>query len=156
MTDPTSAPKYATMRDYDVAHLLGGPDSSRLEFDSDYYRHEFDSLGPTPLVEFLREHPSAMRHRAVQLAAYAGMDFFNRQNHEVSPSGVERRYRDAGEFAVAGYIASDSAPDFTVDQLPFPGHLTIPEAELREVARLALQRFRVYEIVVQTGEVPEL
>lgn len=159
MTEPEATkPKYPTLRDYDVDHLLGGPESTRLEMNRAYYQSKIDSHNgtSTSLQGFFREHPRASRHRAIQSAAYIGLDFFERGDHELRPSGAEVRYTAAGDFAIAGYIASDRQPDFSVDQLPFAKNLNIPEAELREVARLATQHFVVFEAIRDTGEVPEL
>jgi len=145
------------MRDYEVDHLLGGPDSTRLEFDSDYYRQEFTRQAPNYLGNFLWENPSAIRYRAVSNAASSALDFFNRANSELRMSGVELRYREAAELAIENYMASTGQQsEFAVDEVSFREDLSIPVTELREVGRLAVQCFKVYVEVAATGEVPEL
>ena len=158
MTDPNTTPRYATLRDYHVDHLLGGPDSTRLEFDRACYETELfaTTSGPYTLVEFLRENPESLAHSSVLASAYEGMDFFGHPEDEVRQSPIHKQYMQAGKKALAGYILTNRNKDFTVDSLVFEDSPLAPGAELREVARLSLQRFKVYEAAVETGEVPEL
>jgi hypothetical protein len=156
MAASEEAPKPATMREYQLAHLLGGPDSTRLEFNTEYYQQEFAISIPGPLVEYLRDRPAFLFGQAVQLSASEAMDFFEVPN-EVRQSDTEAaRYVSAGRSAIKAYLAADQEQDFSVDTLPFTGDMLVPETQLRETGRLALQRFKVYQATVETGEVPEL
>lgn len=148
--------KYATYEDYVRDQLIGGPESTRLEFKREYYE---DNVRVTEgrLVAALRSDPDAPELMAVGRAATTAMGLLHPEfggNHlDDGYKGIERRFEEAASLAIALFQES---PEFDVETLPLNGRLQIPIAELNEVARLAIQKYRVYTALAETGEVPQL
>ena len=148
--------KYATYEDYVRDQLIGGPDSTRLEFKSSYYEDNV-KLTEGRLAEALRSDSDAPRLMAVGRAASTAMELLHPEfggNHlDPAYRGMERRFEDAARLAIELYRKS---PEFDVETLPLEGTPRIPATELQEVGRLAIQKYSVYTTLAETGEVPQL
>ncbi len=148
--------KYATFDDYVKDQLIGGPDSTRLEFKPSYYEDNVRLTGGR-LIAALRSDSDAPRLMAVGRAATTAMDLLHPEfgsNHlDPGYKGMERRFEDAARLAIELYRES---PEFDVETLTLEGTLNIPSTELHEVGRLAIQKYRVYTGLAETGEVPQL
>ena len=148
------AVQHPTYRDRLRAHLLGGEDSPHLEFDAEYFQLAASNVR---LVEALRNDKETPRLMAVHRAVATGIDYFHPEldgnDYTDEYRGFRFRYQEAAKLALHRF-AED--PNFDVDTLPVDVGLLISPTELKEVGRLALQVFRVYAALAETGEVPEL
>lgn len=148
--------KYATYEDYVRDQLIGGPESTRVEFKREYYEDNVRLTGGR-LVSALRSDPKAPELMAVSRAATTIMTLFHPEfdgNHlDDGYKGMERRFEDAARLAIASFRES---PEFDVDTLPVDERLLTPASEFREAGRLAIQKYRVYTALAETGEVPQL
>lgn len=173
-TKTSKAPRYATMKDYYRAQLLGGPDSGRLEFSTDYYVNETGpvSYRPFTLAEFLvkiAQQPSRYDIDEVKMwsansAATIALAFFH-TDEEVydtvdSYRGFEYFYGNATRLAVEAYDEAGRPDgverDALIAGLPFREGAHISIDNQREASRLAIQHLDVYRTLVTTGEVPLL
>ncbi len=147
--------KHDTFEAFYRAHLKDGPDSSRLEFKRDYYQ-KLDASPSSRLPALLKERPEAAELLASANAVTTAMTFFHPElgDYDDSFRGTASRYRDVAQLAVSMFQVAPEA--FDIETLPVMQELLIPPSELREVGRLAVQKYKVYTALAETGEVPEL
>ena len=148
-----------TLQDYYREHLKHGPDSTILEYDRDYFETMY---GNGPIAEDFRNfrnHIGAdLLSCSYYYAASSAMDVYRAPLYEFNHfrsdyKKVERIYEEAATLAIKAF--SDN-PEVKVEELPIStDYYDITKEELIEVSRLALQYFKVFRSLVETGEVPE-
>ena len=146
-----------TFRDFYLNNLKDGRESPRLEFTADYYRLVVKLSGGR-LVNLLQEKSDAARLLAPRDAVTTAISVFHPELedhiYDHAYKGLASRYRDVAKLAV--HMFQTSPDNFDIEAVPVEQNLSIPPSELQEVARLAIEKYRVYTAIAETGEVPEL